>query len=514
MNFLAVFTIEIFIDWLSFIQPLSGFNITPWNPQAAIHIFFLLQSRIYFYPIIIAGIVGNLIIRSNGIFSIGNLETILITLLYLVGSILLTKYLKVTKIIESGAEFLKFIIFSINIAFIHAIISTFLYFYIGKLSKNDIVISIITLMIGDTSGLIIISPLLFTFLIYGAKETFYNIFDNWLIIFCIVIITSFIYFLATSKQDNSLRFIYLIIIPICGAAFSFNFKNTMLLIVASQIMLAVAFLYRDTPLYRVAEIQMMILVISSVTIYVSMIIIERRELEKKAKMMATSRNLATIAGILLHEIAQPITALSTYSRIQLNDLNNNGALDKNKILYSAKNIDDEITRVREIFIKIKADISDRDEITTAQTNVTPLVKTIFNLLQPSAKLLNVEVKLNISNDVISVISASQNISIAFKNLLLNSIQSASKSIKKECTVELYKTSDLCFIDFIDSGEFISKENLNRIFNYGYSDSNSGMGIGLSIAKDLVEISNGNVIAYPNQKLKFRIILPTIHETRE
>ena len=123
--------------------------------------------------------------------------------------------------------------------------------------------------------------------------------------------------LAISPMDNALRFIYIIIVPICFVAFSFKIRNVLILVVVAQFMLAAAFMYRNSPFYRVMEIQLMILIISSVVIYVSMIIIERREFEARARMIETSRNLATISGIILHEIAQPITALSTYSQIQL-----------------------------------------------------------------------------------------------------------------------------------------------------------------------------------------------------
>ena len=67
--------------------------------------------------------------------------------------------------------------------------------------------------------------------------------------------------------------------------------------------------------------------------------------------------------------------------------------------------------------------------------------------------------------------------------------------------------DLCFIDLTDSGEMISRDKSTKIFDYGFSGSDMGLGIGLSIAKELIEISGGKIIVYPNQRLKFRIVLP-------
>ncbi len=511
MKFLLIFVIEILIDWVSYIQPITGFNITAWNPLAAINLFFLLQSKVNFLPIILGEVTGNILTRSKEINSISNIDSILITTIYLIGSIIFRKYLSVFKIIKNSFDFLKFIVFSINLSLAHAIISITLYYRTGELYSNDVLISFFSLFVGDASGLIIIAPLLFVFMVYGVNNFINDIFENWKIIIAGIFITTFIYFLAISKQDHSLRFIYLIIIPICAAAFSFNLKNTLLLIAASQMMLAIAFLVRGTQAHRVAEIQLMILVISSTIIYIAMTIIERRDFQTKSKILETSKNLATISGILLHEIAQPITALSTYSQIQLNELNHDGKLDKNKLRTYAKNINDEISRVREIFLKTKENISAEKKVAIPPINVIPLVKTIFKIIQPIAVISNVNIKLNISSEIINIIALPHNISLAIKNLLLNSIQSSCQSIEKECLVEIYQNSELCFIDFIDSGNFISKKNLNNIFDYGYSSSDIGMGLGLSIAKDLIETSNGKIIAYHNQKMKFRIILPTIND---
>jgi signal transduction histidine kinase len=135
------------------------------------------------------------------------------------------------------------------------------------------------------------------------------------------------------------------------------------------------------------------------------------------------------------------------------------------------------------------------------------MQSIYNLIQPYANANAVKVRLNVTSEEIYFLSIPQNFSIAFKNLLTNAVQSASKSEIKECVIQVHQSYDLCFIDFSDSGEMISRDKLSKIFDYGFSGSDIVLGIGLSIAKDLIEISGGKIIVYPNQRLKFRIVLP-------
>ena len=507
MIYAAVIILELFVDWVSYIQPIEGLNITAWNPQVALHLVFMLSSKANFFPIVIAGVAGNIIIRSADIFSISNLEAIATAIIYLGGILFFRKFISTLRIFKDSKEFLKFILFSIAIASIRGIISTGLYFNGGEIESDQIIRSVTSLIIGDCTGLIIFAPLLILMNVDGLKETLKSIFSDRAVAITVIIFGIFFYMLAISPMDNALRFIYLIIVPICFVAFSFKIRNILILVVIAQFMLAAAFMYRNSPFYRVMEIQLMILIISSVVIYVSMIIIERREFEARARMIETSRNLATISGIILHEIAQPITALSTYSQIQLNALESENELERIKLKSYAQSMNDEISRVRDLFIKIRGSIRNDTESTGHITNVIETMESIYKLIRPYANANDVKVRLNITGEEIYFLSMPHNFSIAFKNLLTNAVQSASKSDIKECSIELHQSHDLCFIDFTDSGEMISREKSTKIFDYGFSGSDIGLGIGLSIAKELIEISGGKIIVYPNQRLKFRIVLP-------
>ncbi len=507
MIYAAVIILELIIDWVSYIQPIEDLNITAWNPQVALHLVFLLSSKANFFPIVIAGIAGNFIIRSDDVLSISNIDVLLTVIIYYCGMLFFRKFLSTLRIFKESTEFLKFILFSAAIASIRGITSTSLYVIGREIESEQIIRSVTSITIGDCTGLIIFAPLLILMNVDGIKDTLKSIFSSRTVAITIVIFGVFFYMLAISPQDNALRFIYLIIVPICFVAFSFKIRNVLILVVIAQFMLAAAFMYRNSPFYRVMEIQLMILIISSVVIYVSMIIIERREFEARARMIETSRNLATISGIILHEIAQPITALSAYSQIQLNALESENELERPKLKSYAKSMNDEISRVRDLFVKIKGSISNDTESTSHITNVIEVIESIYKLIQPYANASGVNIRLDIKAEEIYFLAMPQNFSIAFKNLLTNAVQSANKSEIKECIVQLHQSYDLCFIDFSDSGEVISRDKLTKIFDYGFSGSDMGLGIGLSIAKDLIEISGGKIIVYPNQKLKFRIVLP-------
>ena len=104
MIYAAVIILELFVDWVSYIQPIEDLNITAWNPQVALHLVFLLISKANFIPIVIAGIAGNIIIRSADIFSVSNLEAIVTVIIYFGGILFFRKFISTLRIFKESSE--------------------------------------------------------------------------------------------------------------------------------------------------------------------------------------------------------------------------------------------------------------------------------------------------------------------------------------------------------------------------------------------------------------------------
>lgn|GEM_PF-5203269 len=513
MFYLTVFILELLVDWVSYIRPVADLNVTNWNPQVALHLYFLLISKRSVVPIALAGVAANLLVRSANVLDLIHLEPIAVALLYLSASLVFEKIFDAIKIFEKSSEFLRFLGFCAVVSSVHAIIGTAIYFFVGELNSVQLIHSAIAVFIGDSTGLIILFPFLMVIHIHGEGKTIKEIFWKKEIQATLIAFGIFFFFLTTLDIVNPLRFTYLVAIPIFFIAFRFEIKDVMALILVVQIMLAVAFTYRGSTFERVMEIQFMLFVISSSIIYLSLIIFERREFQEKARLKRTERQLATMSGIILHEIAQPVTALGNFSMIQLNALDTEGEIDKEKLKSYAKSINTEINRVREILIQIKKSVSEEEKYLTSSVEIIAVIRSVLELIVPSAKALGVSVRLSTESELMYASISRQNLSIAVRNLLTNAVQAASNSGDKCCLVDIHQSADFCFIDFTDSGNFISRNHVEKIFDYGFKESEYGLGIGLSIAKDLLEISGSKILAYHEQSMKFRIVIKKSHETR-
>ena len=91
----------------------------------------------------------------------------------------------------------------------------------------------------------------------------------------------------------------------------------------------------------------------------------------------------------------------------------------------------------------------------------------------------------------------------FNNMITNSIK-ALKSVERDehkITIKAYKDTTWLVMEFTDNGIGISDEHIDNIYRLwysGYKDHNKGMGMGLSLVKDIVEVDYDGIIKVDQQ----------------
>lgn len=94
------------------------------------------------------------------------------------------------------------------------------------------------------------------------------------------------------------------------------------------------------------------------------------------------------------------------------------------------------------------------------------------------------------------------------NLIRNAIESGSTRIVVSFVREDHENRSNQIIQITDNGEGINAENLDQVFNTGFSTKSSN-GLGLAIAQKIASAHSGLIEAFPNndQGAVFKIILP-------
>ena len=137
------------------------------------------------------------------------------------------------------------------------------------------------------------------------------------------------------------------------------------------------------------------------------------------------------------------------------------------------------------------------------------IKSMINLYKEVAKTENKTLKLNLEYKE-EIFADANKIKELLVILLDNSIKYTEP--KDEIEVKTYKKDNKCFIEVIDTGIGISKESIDHIFERFYREDKSrtrskgGMGLGLSIAYNIVELHKGTIKVDKTRQKGTRIIV--------
>jgi signal transduction histidine kinase len=216
------------------------------------------------------------------------------------------------------------------------------------------------------------------------------------------------------------------------------------------------------------------------------------DLMESAELLARSERESAwreMAKQIAHEIKNPLTPM------KLNIQYLQRAKEEGKEHY-----DDFFRRVTKNLIEqidtlsgIATEFSNFAQIPKAKNEVFNLIEVIQNvcsLFEPNQNL-NITLEMNHLEQVMVFIDKEQ-FSRAFLNLVKNGIQAIPADQKGEIYISVQKSKSVALIKVCDNGTGISKEAEENLFQPNFTTKTSGMGLGLSIVKNIVDNFRGKI----------------------
>ncbi|HET9479350.1 MAG TPA: CHASE domain-containing protein, partial [Pyrinomonadaceae bacterium] len=240
------------------------------------------------------------------------------------------------------------------------------------------------------------------------------------------------------------------------------------------------------------------------------------KLERTAREAAEESNrlkdefLATVS----HELRTPLTAILGWARL-LED----GALGRDMTQQAV----DTIWRNAKAQAQIVDDILDVSRIITGNlyidlrpTEVVPVVQNAINVVRPTADAKGIRIEAQLDNTPAKVSGDANRLQQVIWNLLSNAVKFTNSGGRVQ--VKVTQANAAVEISVTDTGQGIRREFLPYVFDrFSQADSTTtrhhgGLGLGLAIARHLVEIHGGTIRAQSRgegQGATFTITLPLI-----
>jgi signal transduction histidine kinase len=206
----------------------------------------------------------------------------------------------------------------------------------------------------------------------------------------------------------------------------------------------------------------------------------------RSSKIATQNKLWTgMAKETAHQIGTPLSSLVGWTEILKSE-----NVNPDYIFEIEKDID-RLQTITERFSKIGS------APTLKKTNIVEATKSSYDYLKArSSRLINFES--HIPENEIQVNLNEQLFSWTIENLVKNGID-AMKG-KGDIKLELTQLEKQVFISITDTGKGLSKQQFNKIFEPGFTTKRRGWGLGLSLAKRIIEDYHDGKIKVLNSEI--------------
>ncbi len=209
--------------------------------------------------------------------------------------------------------------------------------------------------------------------------------------------------------------------------------------------------------------------------------VERIERERSQEIIeGTSR----VTRMVSHDVKGPLSVIK-----------NSLYLFESNVDYGPKAsalINDSVNQIDEI-INDLGELTLTGNIVRIISDIVPLIR---NTLNHITKPDNVTIAVNVEKEVIFCNFDPSKLRRVFSNLILNAYQAMPSG--GELTVDISTSDNFVVLLFTDTGEGIPPSIVEKVFNPYFTTKPSGMGLGLSICKQIIEAHQGSITVESTQ----------------
>lgn len=210
--------------------------------------------------------------------------------------------------------------------------------------------------------------------------------------------------------------------------------------------------------------------------------------------------------VLSHEIMNsvtPVVNLTVASRKSLESIKSSLSLGKeaiesiNDIILNNEIVGERMKGLSDFVIRYK-NASAIPPPEAGTIDISGLISQVNNLMKDEIERLKIEVLVNILQEGIKIRGDKNLIEQVLINLIKNSVEALEKSASKKINIECFIKNNKTVIAITDTGEGISKENMDRVFLPFFTTREKGSGIGLSLSRQIIRMHGGTLDIWSEQ----------------
>ncbi len=495
----------VLLDWASYIDPVGPFNITPWNPQPALAIAWMLLGGLVHLPAVLLTIVGaDVLVRgAPGGYALTLLTSTVLAAGYASIAWALRALLK-----DTGLRSVRQLtVFSGVVIGGTAVVGAL---FVGVLGAAGLLRELplsdawLRFWLGDGVGVLVTAPLLFAVTDAERRAGLLALARRPETLLQAGALVASLWLIFYGWPGDPARHFYVLFVPLIWIAARAGMNGAVVATAIVQLGVVAGIHGETVAELPVLELQALVAAFTLTGLYFGVTVDERERATASLRQTLRLAAAGEMAGAIAHEVNQPLTALSNYGQSALT-LCANGAYAGlpaviGKMLAQSERAAEVVRRLRDFF---RAGTTRLEPLSADE-----LVAAVHAIGQQVIGERHAVLEVRRDAGLPALFVDRLQIELVIRNLIANALEALEAAGERRIAVQVRRhgEDELCLV-FADSGPGLSAEMRERVFEPFVSGKPTGMGLGLAISRAIAEAHGGSLEARAADHGEFLLVLP-------
>jgi len=226
-------------------------------------------------------------------------------------------------------------------------------------------------------------------------------------------------------------------------------------------------------------------------------------MERKMYENEKLSSLGRLSTSVAHEVKNPLSSIKAIVQVLKEDSKNESKTQK-----SLSIIVEEIDRLTKVVNQLLVFAKPQTD-SKSTVKISDVINKVLVVLRHEAKMNNVNIHLDVSNDLPVITVDEGSLNEVFFNIIHNAIQAMSEGGKLTVSISYDQKDDYITVVFENTGPCISEEDMGKIFEPYYTTKQTGTGLGLAIVKRKLDELKGMVqVKSGDSSTRFTVKIPS------
>ena len=487
----------VLLDWVSYIHPLGAFNITPWNPQPALAIAWMLLGGVVHAPVVLATIfLADVVIRDVPP-GISLLAALALTAGYAAIAEVLRRALRPKPDLRTLRQLTLFVAVVVPSTALVAAAFVGVLYGAGSLDSAAALPGWLRFWVGDGVGVLVTAPLLLVVADAEGRRSFAALARRWETLLQVTLLAATLWLIFAGLRGDPSHHFYLVFPPLIWIALRHGLGGAIVAVGLVQAGVVLGIHHHPMPSLPIIELQALVAALTLTALYLGVMTDERQRANEGLKQSLRLATAGEMAGAIAHEVNQPLTALTNYARsVQLliaAGRTVEAAAVIERIVAEAQRASEVVRRLRDFFREGRTRLE--------RVRVAELLESVRR--QANSGALSVREEPNLPDLLVDRLQ----IELVLRNLIANATEAAEGPAGAIGVSAQRHDPQHIRIVVTDNGPGIPSAGVERVFEPFVSGKPTGMGLGLAVSRAIAEAHGGTLDALPGPGGEFRLVLP-------